>query len=92
MADVSLGLATAPILYAAEERPELRPLIKRRFKEKGDVERTYKYVMSTAGVERAYKLASFHAQSAVDALAILPPSEAKEGLIKLAHMVLTRKS
>lgn len=92
MADMSLGLATAPILYAAETRPELRPLIKRRFKEKGDVETTYKHVMSTDGVERAYKLAVFHAQSAVDAIASFPPSEAKDGLIKLAHMVLTRNA
>lgn len=92
MADMSLGLATAPILYAAEERPELLPLIKRRFKEKGDVDRTYKGVLNSQGVERAYMLATFHAQSAVDALSIIPPSEAKDALIKLAHLVLTRKS
>eukprot|EP00952_Eustigmatos_sp_NYUAD-ZCMA_P014307 55877-Eustigmatos_ZCMA.PRE.1 len=64
MADMSLGLATAPILYAAEQRPELRPLIKRRFKQAGDVDRTYEYVLGTDGVDRAYKLATFHAQSA----------------------------
>ncbi len=92
MADMSLGLATAPILYAAEERKELKPLIKRRFKEKGDVEQTYKLVLGTDGVERAYQLAVFHAQRAVDSIASFPPSEAKDGLIKLAHMVLTRKS
>jgi geranylgeranyl pyrophosphate synthase len=92
MADVRLGLATAPILYAAEQRKELLPLIKRRFKNWGDVERTYELVLATDGIERAYELATFHVQSAVDALAVLPPSEAKDGLIKLAHMVLTRKS
>ncbi|KIJ22201.1 hypothetical protein PAXINDRAFT_31651, partial [Paxillus involutus ATCC 200175] len=32
-ADLRLGLATGPVLYAAEEYPELEPLIARRFKE-----------------------------------------------------------
>lgn len=32
MADMSLGLATAPILYAAETEPEIKKLVKRRFK------------------------------------------------------------
>lgn len=33
MNDLRSGLATAPTLYAAEEFPELMPLIQRRFKE-----------------------------------------------------------
>ena len=31
-ADMELGLATAPILLASEQRREIRPLIERRFK------------------------------------------------------------
>jgi geranyl diphosphate synthase len=31
--DLRSGLATAPVLYAAEEHAELLPLIQRRFKE-----------------------------------------------------------
>jgi hexaprenyl-diphosphate synthase len=37
-ADLKLGLATAPVLFAWEEFPELGPLIKRKFSEEGDVE------------------------------------------------------
>lgn len=38
-ADLKLGLATAPALFAWEEYPDLMfPLIKRRFKGPGDVE------------------------------------------------------
>jgi geranylgeranyl pyrophosphate synthase len=37
-ADLSLGLATAPVLYASQEFPELNELIKRNFKNDGDVE------------------------------------------------------
>lgn len=36
-ADLNLGLATAPVLYAAEEFPELWPIIDRRFSSPGDV-------------------------------------------------------
>lgn len=38
-ADLKLGLATAPVLFAWEEFPELEPLIKRKFSQKGDEER-----------------------------------------------------
>ncbi|THH29349.1 hypothetical protein EUX98_g4836 [Antrodiella citrinella] len=37
-ADLKLGLATGPALFAWEEHPELGPLIERKFKESGDVE------------------------------------------------------
>jgi len=39
LADMQLGLSTAPILYAADEFPELKPLIMRRFKKDGDRDR-----------------------------------------------------
>jgi hypothetical protein len=37
--DMRSGLATAPVLLAAEEQPALLPLIQRKFKREGDVER-----------------------------------------------------
>lgn len=37
-ADLQLGLATGPALYAWEEYPELGPLIRRKFEQPGDVE------------------------------------------------------
>lgn len=37
-ADLRLGLATAPTLYAWEEFEEMGPLIQRRFEGEGDVE------------------------------------------------------
>ena len=36
-ADLKLGLATAPVLYAWEEYPELGPLIERKFSQEGDI-------------------------------------------------------
>lgn len=37
-ADLHLGLATAPTLYAWEEHPAMGPLIARKFSKEGDVE------------------------------------------------------
>lgn len=42
-ADLKLGLATAPVLYAAEMYPELWPLIERKFNHEGDVAKVTKY-------------------------------------------------
>jgi geranylgeranyl pyrophosphate synthase len=42
-ADLSLGLATAPVLYAWSEYPELGPMIKRKFEFEGDVERVFSF-------------------------------------------------
>lgn len=89
-ADMELGLATAPILYASETVAELRPLIQRKFKDKGDIQRAVALASKTDCVERSYKLAEFHAQRAVDALLRLPPSQSREALLKLLHLVLSR--
>lgn len=91
-ADMQLGLATAPILYASEENRELIPLIQRRFKEKGDVQRAVKLATETKGVERAFQLTDFHAQSAMVALSKLPPSDARSALTRLLHLAIARSS
>lgn len=92
LADMSLGLSTAPILYAAQEFPHLRPLVKRRFKENGDkqtaLEALYK---SKTAMNKAKQLAEFHAQRGVDALLRLPQSEARDALLRLTYVVITRK-
>jgi len=92
LADMDLGLSTAPILYAAQENEHLRPLVMRRFKKKGDKETALKalYASDTA-MDKAKRLASFHAQRAVDAVLRLPQSEARDALIRLTHAVITRK-
>lgn len=92
LADMSLGLSTAPILYAAQEFPHLRPLVKRRFKEQGDkqtaLEALYK---SDVAMDKAKGLARYHAQKAADALLRLPQSESRDALLRLTYVVITRK-
>ena len=92
LADMDLGLSTAPILYAAQEFPHLRPMVMRRFKEKGDKEKALEALYkSSVAMDKAKALARFHAQRAVDALLRLPPSEARDALVRLTHAVVTRK-
>lgn len=90
MADMSLGLATAPILYAAETEPHVKQLIKRRFKNEGDKEIALNAVLAGDAIARSRELARWHAQRAVDAVLRLPPSEARDGLVNVCHIVLTR--
>lgn len=89
-ADMSLGLATAPVLFASESIKELRPLIERRFKNQGDVQKAVALAVTTDCVERSYALAEFHANLAVKAVSKLPPSDARSALIKLLHVAISR--
>lgn len=41
--DLRSGLATAPVLFAAEQQPDLKLLIARRFKHEGDVNRVSEF-------------------------------------------------
>jgi len=92
LADMDLGLSTAPILYAAQEFPHLRPLVMRRFKQKGDKQKALETLYkSEIAMDKAKSLAKFHAQKAVDAILRLPQSEARDALIRLTHVCVTRK-
>ena len=63
LADMDLGLSTAPILYAAQEFPKLRPLVMRRFKNKGDKQAALEALYSSdVAMDKARALAIFHAQ------------------------------
>jgi len=90
--DIALGLSTAPVLYAIDEQPDLVPLVERKFGQPGDVERACELVMASTGLQRTKELATFHAQAAVDACCSLPPSDERDGLIQLCHVVLSRSS
>lgn len=92
LADMDLGLSTAPILYAAQEFPHLRPMVMRRFKNKGDKQIALEALYSSdVAMDKAKALANFHAQRAVDALLRLPQTEARDALMRLTHTVITRK-
>ncbi|KAH8023069.1 hypothetical protein HPB51_010853 [Rhipicephalus microplus] len=78
-ADLRLGLATAPVLFACDKYPELNAMIMRRFSEPGDVERAYEAVLKK------------HCSEAVRHLTPWVESPEKQALISITEKVLNRK-
>lgn len=89
-ADLSLGLATAPALFAWQQHPELGPLILRKFSEPGDVEIARDIVGQSDGVQRTIDLARKFAGSARELIEKLPESAAREALVGLTLKVVDR--
>lgn len=63
--DLKLGLATAPVLFAAREYPELYQYIKRRFSENGDVKRTIEAVNTSQSLKKSHDLAVEYSEKAI---------------------------
>ncbi|XP_005111077.2 decaprenyl-diphosphate synthase subunit 1 [Aplysia californica] len=90
-ADLKLGLATAPVLFAAQQHPELHAMIMRRFSNEGDVEYARRLVEESNGVEQTRLLAHQHSKEAERSLQDFADSNSKRALILLANMLLQRK-
>ena len=94
--DLRSGIATAPVLLAAEEFPQLVPLIHRKFKHAGDVAEAQALVARSSGVTRAKELAAQHARNAMAAMECMPLSDmphvqaARRALVEVSEKVLTR--
>ncbi|KAK9527529.1 hypothetical protein VZT92_014083 [Zoarces viviparus] len=89
-ADLKLGLATGPVLFACQQFPELHALIMRRFSSKGDIDQAWQYVLQSDGVEQTKYLAERYCQEAIRQISKLRPSAERDALIRLTEMVLTR--
>lgn len=89
-ADLRLGLATGPALFAWEEHPAMGPLIGRKFEREGDAELAHDLVRRSSGVERTRDLARAHADKAREVLHLLPPSDARRALEVLTERVIKR--
>lgn len=94
--DMKSGLATAPVLLGAEEQPGLLPLIKRKFKQEGDMAAALQLIHHSTGIARAKQLASQHAALAAEKIRALPPVQSdhsaisRDALIKVTEKVLHR--
>ena len=89
-ADLTLGLATAPALFAWETNPQLGPLILRKFAEAGDVETARDLVGKSDGVQRTVALARQFAGAARDLIEKLPQTPARDALVGLTDKVVER--
>jgi hexaprenyl-diphosphate synthase len=105
-ADLELGLATAPLLFAWERCPELGTLVGRKFEVAGDVQRVSfrrlywvradnskarELVLKSDGLEQTRALAQGYVDRAVEAIQAFPDSEAKQGLEEMCSKVMKRR-
>lgn len=89
-ADLKLGLATAPVLFAWLEHPELGALIKRKFVQEGDIDMARRLALNSSGLEKTRQLAETYCHKALKALMVLPASESRFALEGITHQVLNR--
>jgi len=89
-ADLSLGLATAPVLFASQEFPQLEQLILRQFSQPGDVETAFSLVCNSRGLEETKVLATKYSEAAMDSIKELEDSVNKQELAELAERVINR--
>ncbi|KAI9723644.1 MAG: hypothetical protein M1812_000944 [Candelaria pacifica] len=90
-ADLELGLATAPLLFAWKENQELGALVGRKFREEGDVQRARHLVSRSDGLAQTKALAQEYADKAVQAISGFPDSEAKDGLNQMCYKATKRR-
>ncbi|KAI4245755.1 MAG: hypothetical protein L6R40_002283 [Gallowayella cf. fulva] len=90
-ADLELGLATAPLLFAWKDNRDLGVLVGRKFSVEGDVERARSLVARSTGLEQTRALAQEFADKAVDAISGFPECEAKQGLIEMCTKTMKRR-
>ena len=90
MADLGLGLATGPVLFACQEFPELEPLIMRKFASPGDVDLARTRVSQSEGLQKTLALAEEYCSAAVQSLDVLTESPHKQALLALAEEVTCR--
>lgn len=89
-ADLSLGLATAPVLFASQQHPGLEKLILRQFSHPGDVEVAFKMVINSSGLEKTKDLAMKYSEIAMESIKGMEDSNDKQELTQLAQMVINR--
>ena len=85
-----LGLATAPVLFAAERHPEMETLIKRRFSRPGDVEKAFGIVIESDGMRETQILAKKYGKAASDCISNWRQSDSKQALVDLIDTVINR--
>ncbi|KAI9796274.1 MAG: coq1 putative hexaprenyl diphosphate synthase [Candelina submexicana] len=90
-ADLELGLATAPLLFAWRKNQELGALVGRKFQGEGDVQRARHLVSRSDGLEQTRALAQEYADKAVQAISGFPNSEAKDGLTEMCVKAMKRR-
>lgn len=93
--DIREGNVTLPAIHALNDglqvdKPELARLLRKTAKENGDLESVLTILRTSGAVEKAWTDARAYGELAKQAIASLPPTEAKVQMLRLVDFVLTR--
>lgn len=88
--DLLAGIATGPVLFAAQRYPELNTMLLRQFSQKGDKERAFELVHLSDGIKQTRMLAEFHFQAAERYLSRLKDSPSRKALLHVATSFIHR--
>eukprot|EP00696_Hemimastix_kukwesjijk_P010642 gnl/Hemi2/23373_TR7836_c0_g1_i1.p1 gnl/Hemi2/23373_TR7836_c0_g1~~gnl/Hemi2/23373_TR7836_c0_g1_i1.p1 ORF type:complete len:248 (-),score=52.29 gnl/Hemi2/23373_TR7836_c0_g1_i1:73-816(-) len=97
LADMKLGLATAPVLFAVADQPGLIRLIEGKFSfsfgsGQDQTLEALSLVRQSRGLALTRQLAVMHCSRALAALSCFRPCESQQGLVSLVEKVLTRRN
>jgi geranylgeranyl pyrophosphate synthase len=96
--DVKAGVITCPVLFAANQHPELLPIITRKFCKDGDIDRVLELVQCSNAIQQSRKLAQSFVDRALLCVENFGPTgsehaaEARKALRELCSRVLDREA
>eukprot|EP00796_Vickermania_ingenoplastis_P001320 gene1320-766_t len=91
LADLKEGIATLPVLLAAQQEPKVDEAVRRRFTGEGDEKLCLDAIHRHGTVAQALEQADQHCQTSLQMLHKLEPSPARDALENALSMVLKRK-
>jgi decaprenyl-diphosphate synthase subunit 1 len=90
-ADLRLGLATAPVLFAAAKYPQLNAMIMRRFSGENDVTKAFEFVLNSDGIKETRYLASKYCENAENIINKFKPTPESDYLKYVLRSVISRE-
>uniref|UniRef100_A0A5K3F412 Solanesyl diphosphate synthase 3, chloroplastic/mitochondrial n=1 Tax=Mesocestoides corti TaxID=53468 RepID=A0A5K3F412_MESCO len=88
--DLRLGLATGPVLFAAQQFPELEMMLEAKLTSADDQKKAFEFVRDSNGIGQTRMLAEFHFQEAQRQLSHFKATDARECLLQVAATTLQR--
>merc|ERR1719313_3310257 len=85
----AVAMRSAPIMYACDGYPELRPVVLDGHRSKACLATTVEVLERSNAVEHTLTMAAERAQAAAETLELLPASAARDSLVVLCHRVLS---
>lgn len=92
LADLKEGIATLPVLLAAQREPKVHEAVVRRFTDPGDAQLCLDAIEKHGTVAESLHHADQHCKVSITALSRLDPSPARDALEGALSLVLKRKS